>query len=63
VSHVTHTPGPPSRWDLIAFLASLTTGVVLILGAHVPAQDVAMTATSVIGAFSLWRSSRGGSRD
>lgn len=61
MSHVTHNPGPPSRRDLIAFLASLTTGVVLILGAHVPAQDVAMTATSVIGAFSLWRS--GGSRD
>ncbi|MEU8783273.1 hypothetical protein [Streptomyces sp. NPDC048637] len=45
--------------DLVAFVATLATGVVLILGADVPPRDVATTAASLLGAYGLWLSGRG----
>ncbi|MEU3447767.1 hypothetical protein AB0H29_11135 [Streptomyces thermolilacinus] len=48
-----------SRASLVAFLATLVTGVVIILGTGVPPQDVAATAATLFGAYSLWQAGKG----
>lgn len=60
MSNTTQGPTPPpSRADLIAFLACIGTGAGLVLAAHAPAADVTVTASAVISAYTAWRSGAG----
>lgn len=54
----------PRDWpNLIAFLATLGTGVVLILLGHMTAGDVTTVCAALVGLYAGWRNFRPGRDD
>lgn len=54
----TQDPRPSRTIDLVAYLATLASGPVVILAAHVPSTNAAMILTTVCGVFKTWTSIR-----
>jgi hypothetical protein len=56
MSHNTPSPTPPPRWvDLIAFVAVLATGILLIVLGHLTATGVTSVCVAIVGLYGAWR--------
>jgi hypothetical protein len=56
MSHNTPSPTPSPRWvDLIAFVAVLATGILLIVLGHLTATGVTSVCAAIVGLYGAWR--------
>jgi hypothetical protein len=55
VSNLPSPAGSPQWEDLIAFVAVLATGVLLIVLGHLTATEVTTVCAAIVGLYAAWR--------